>query len=87
LEHKNMAHQCCGPGYESPQAAMTAEREQLLYTLALYTVTGIQEPDYLATIDSDSMIQSALLLQHIPYFLSVICYETLAFALHNVPKQ
>ncbi len=48
-----MAHQCCGPGYASPQAAMTAEREQLLYTIALYTGTGIQEPDYLATIDSD----------------------------------
>jgi methanethiol oxidase len=48
-----MAHQCCGPGYESPQAAMTAEREQLLYTIALYTGTDIQEPDYLATIDSD----------------------------------
>ena len=48
-----MAHQCCGSGYESPQAAMTAEREQLLYTIALYTGTDIQEPDYLATIDSD----------------------------------
>lgn len=48
-----MAHQCCGPGYESPHAAMTAEREQLLYTIALYTGTDIQEPDYLATIDSD----------------------------------
>ena len=48
-----MTPQCCGPGYESPQAAMTAEREQLLYTIAIYTGTDIQEPDYLATIDSD----------------------------------
>lgn len=46
-------HACCGPGYASPLAAMQAERETLLYTIALYTGSGIQEPDYLATIDVD----------------------------------
>ena len=44
---------CCGPGYASPQEAMQAEREKLLYTVALYTGTGIEKPDYLATVDVD----------------------------------
>ena len=48
-----MAHACCGPGYASPQAAMVAEREKLLYTIALYTGSGINAPDYLATVDVD----------------------------------
>ncbi len=46
-------HACCGPGYASPEAAMQAEREKVLYAIALYTGTGIEEPDYLATIDVD----------------------------------
>jgi selenium-binding protein 1 len=32
---------------------MKAPRELLLYTVALYIGTGIQKPDYLATIDAD----------------------------------
>ena len=44
---------CCGPGYASPAEAMKAPREKLLYTVALYIGTGIQKPDYLATIDAD----------------------------------
>ncbi|HEY9632811.1 MAG TPA: selenium-binding family protein [Coleofasciculaceae cyanobacterium] len=46
-------HACCGPGYASPEAAMKAEPEKVLYTIALYTGTGIEEPDYLATVDVD----------------------------------
>ena len=45
--------ECCGPGYASPADAMKAPKEKLLYTLAIYTGTGIQKPDYLATIDND----------------------------------
>ena len=45
--------ECCGPGYASPAEAMKAPRETLLYTVALYIGTGIQKPDYLATIDAD----------------------------------
>ena len=45
--------ECCGPGYASPQAAMQGPRETVLYTVALYIGTGIQKPDYLATIDAD----------------------------------
>ena len=44
---------CCGPGYSSPAEAIKAPREKLLYTVALYIGTGIQKPDYLATIDAD----------------------------------
>ena len=44
---------CCGPGYASPADAIAAPREKLLYTVALYTGTGIQQPDYLATLDAD----------------------------------
>lgn len=46
-------HCCGGPGYASPEDAMKAEPEKLLYTIALYTGTGIEEPDYLATVDVD----------------------------------
>lgn len=45
--------ECCGPGYASPAEAIKAPREKLLYTVALYIGTGIQKPDYLATIDAD----------------------------------
>ena len=44
---------CCGPGYASPAEAMQAPREKILYTIAIYVCTGIQKPDYLATIDAD----------------------------------
>ena len=47
-------HACCGPGYASPEAAIKAEHEKVLYAIALYTGTGIEEPDYLATVDVDA---------------------------------
>ncbi|WP_013322104.1 selenium-binding family protein [Gloeothece verrucosa] len=46
-------HSCCGPGYASVEAAMKADREKIIYTVALYTGTSIEAPDYLATIDVD----------------------------------
>ena len=39
--------ECCGPGYASPAEAIKAPREKILYTIAIYTGTGIQKPDYL----------------------------------------
>ncbi len=45
--------ECCGPGYASPQEAMKAEREKVVYTICIYTGTGVEKPDYLATIDVD----------------------------------
>ncbi|MER8608052.1 selenium-binding family protein [Mesorhizobium sp. M1233] len=48
-----MTEHCCGPGYASPAEATRAPREKLLYTIAIYTGTGIQKPDYLCTIDVD----------------------------------
>jgi len=44
---------CAGPGYASPQEAIAAPRENLVYTVCIYTGTGIEKPDYLATIDVD----------------------------------
>ena len=41
---------CCGPGYASPSDAIKAPNEKLLYTIAIYTGTGIQKPDYLACL-------------------------------------
>jgi len=46
-------HAAHGPGYASPEEAMKAEPEKVLYTIALYEGTGIEEPDYLATVDVD----------------------------------
>jgi methanethiol oxidase len=39
------SHEHCGPGYASPQEAMKADPEKVLYTIALYAGTGIEEPD------------------------------------------
>ncbi|KAJ7548278.1 hypothetical protein O6H91_07G005500 [Diphasiastrum complanatum] len=47
---------CCsagGPGYPTPLEAMAGPRETLLYVTAVYTGTGIEKSDYLATIDAD----------------------------------
>lgn len=52
-DHAHNEDACCGPGYASPVEAMQAEPETILYTSALYVGTGIQQPDYLATIDVD----------------------------------
>jgi methanethiol oxidase len=46
-------HEHCGPGYASPQEAMQAEPEKVLYAIALYEGTGVEKPDYLATVDVD----------------------------------
>lgn len=47
---------CCkygGPGYATPLAAMSGPSEKLIYVTAVYTGTGIDKPDYLATVDVD----------------------------------
>lgn len=46
---------CChtGPGYASPKEAIKAPREKIVYTICIYTGTGVEKPDYLATIDVD----------------------------------
>src|SRR5438309_6863796 len=47
-----------GPGWASPQEAMTAPREEFLYVTGLYEGTGVPEPDFLAVVgvhpDSDT---------------------------------
>ena len=73
MSHENMSHaghsmepgHLCGPGYASPLEAMRqGPREKLLYVNALYTGTGIEAPDYLATVDVDPAS---------PAYSSVIC--------------
>lgn len=44
---------CTGPGYASPQEAIKAPKEKVVYTICIYTGTGVEKPDYLATIDVD----------------------------------
>ncbi|KAI8004027.1 Protein CELLULOSE SYNTHASE INTERACTIVE 1 [Camellia lanceoleosa] len=53
-------HGCCkgGPGYSSPLAAMSGPRESLIYVTCVYTGTGTEKPDYLATIDVDPNSQT-----------------------------
>lgn len=41
----------CGPGYPSPLEAMKGPREELVYLPCIYRNTGIEAPDYLATVD------------------------------------
>ncbi|XP_073465264.1 methanethiol oxidase-like isoform X2 [Aquarana catesbeiana] len=43
----------CGPGYKSPLDAMKGPREELIYVACIYRNTGINKPDYLATVDVD----------------------------------
>lgn len=50
----NNSEACCsGPGYASPLEATKAPKEKVVYTICIYTGTGIEKPDYLATIDVD----------------------------------
>src|SRR5690606_24583681 len=54
-EHDHAHHlgHACGPGYASPREAMNGPRERVLYTVALRVGTGVDRPDYLATVDVD----------------------------------
>src|SRR5215208_5683783 len=52
-ETNHESHACCRPGYASPEEAMKAEREKVLYTVALYVGTEVEQPDYLASVDVD----------------------------------
>ncbi|KAG6553077.1 hypothetical protein Mapa_005414 [Marchantia paleacea] len=51
------AASCCGsvkgPGYASPKEAQHGPREKIVYITGIYTGTGIEKPDYLATVDVD----------------------------------
>jgi selenium-binding protein 1 len=51
MTHDEHQHQHQGPGYASPAEAMAAPREEIVYVAALHTGTGVDEPDFLATVD------------------------------------
>jgi selenium-binding protein 1 len=46
--HDHVGH---GPGYASPAEAIAGPKEELVYVAALHTGTGVDEPDFLATVD------------------------------------
>ncbi|XP_043721850.1 selenium-binding protein 2-like [Telopea speciosissima] len=50
-----LENSCCskGPGYASPLEAMSGPKESILYVACVYSGTGIEKPDYLATVDVD----------------------------------
>lgn len=41
----------CGPGYATPLDAMKGPRETLVYLPCIHSNTGVDKPDYLATVD------------------------------------
>ncbi|KYO19684.1 phosphatidylinositol 4-kinase beta [Alligator mississippiensis] len=41
----------CGPGYKTPLDAMKGPKEEIVYLPCIYRNTGIDKPDYLATVD------------------------------------
>ncbi|XP_069506410.1 methanethiol oxidase-like isoform X2 [Ambystoma mexicanum] len=43
----------CGPGYKNPCDAMKGPREEIIYVACTYHNTGINKPDFLATVDVD----------------------------------
>ena len=47
------SHECCGPGYASPQEAQAAPPEDFVYVAALHTGTGVDEPDLIAVVDTN----------------------------------
>ncbi|KAK7838062.1 selenium-binding protein 1 [Quercus suber] len=55
--NENHGHAACcntgGPGYATPLEAMSGPREALIYVTCVYTGTGREKPDYLATVDID----------------------------------
>ncbi|PIN14813.1 Selenium-binding protein [Handroanthus impetiginosus] len=55
VEHGKVENGCCkkGPGYATPLEAMSGPRETLIYVTCVYTGTGTEKPDYLATVDVD----------------------------------
>jgi selenium-binding protein 1 len=41
------------PGFASPQQALQAPREKILFVACTYANTGVDQPDYLAVVDVD----------------------------------
>ena len=44
-------HCACGPGYATPLDAMKGPRETIVYLPCIRANTGVDKPDYLATVD------------------------------------
>lgn len=51
MSHDTRTHE--GPGYGSPQEARAQPPEQVAYVACLYEGTGIEEPDFIAVVDTE----------------------------------
>jgi len=51
MSHHENGHQ--GPGYASPEEARSQSAEELVYVACLYEGTGIEEPDFIAVVDTN----------------------------------
>ena len=49
MSHAEHSHS--GPGYASPEDAQSQPPEDVIYVACLYEGTGIDEPDFIATVD------------------------------------
>ncbi|XP_026400902.1 selenium-binding protein 2-like isoform X3 [Papaver somniferum] len=76
VEHAEMStksNSCCskkGPGYATPIEAMSGPKESVIYVTCVYSGTGIENPDYLATIDVDPSsptYSKVIHMMHVPY--------------------
>lgn len=61
-DHHEGAH--CLLTYASPEEAMRAPRETLVYVPGIYVGTGVEQPDYLATVDLDPESKSYSQIVH-----------------------
>ncbi|KAI3973112.1 hypothetical protein MKX01_019770 [Papaver californicum] len=77
-EHAEMntkTNGCCskkGPGYATPVEAMSGPKESLIYVTCVYSGTGREKPDYLATVDVDPSSPSYSKIIHrmpVPYWV------------------
>src|SRR5258706_5467622 len=53
--------------------SIKAEPERVLYSIALYGGTGIEEPDYLATIDVDPVLRSEEHTSELQSLTNLVC--------------
>ena len=51
MSHPQHAHE--GPGYASPGEALRQPPEEVAYVACLYEGTGINEPDFIAVVDTN----------------------------------
>jgi selenium-binding protein 1 len=85
--------QCSGPGYKTPQDAIKAPREKIVYTTLVYCGDDPNHPDCLATIDVDknsstySKVISMLRLPYVGDEVHHFGWNTCSSCCNDVTKQ